>query len=163
MRALINRCGVIAGPWQMGKVDQGVITLWVARHYFGRPLRYTGFGGKGKQVRDILHVYDLFDLLLLQLEAPERWDGQIYNIGGGNDVSVSLRELTELCIQETGKNVPIASVPETAGVDLRVYVTDTGKAEVDFGWRPTRGPARIIRDIRGWIEEHEETLQSILT
>ena len=38
MRALIDRCGVIAGPWQMGKVDQGVITLWVARHYFGRPL-----------------------------------------------------------------------------------------------------------------------------
>ena len=38
MRAMIDRCGVIAGPWQMGKVDQGVITLWVARHYFGRPL-----------------------------------------------------------------------------------------------------------------------------
>ena len=85
MRALINRCGVIAGPWQMGKVDQGVITLWVARHYFGRPLRYTGFGGQGKQVRDILHVHDLFDLLLLQLEAPERWDGRVYNVGGGND------------------------------------------------------------------------------
>ena len=85
MRALIDRCGVIAGPWQMGKVDQGVITLWVARHYFGRPLRYTGFGGQGKQVRDILHVHDLFDLLLLQLEAPERWDGRVYNVGGGND------------------------------------------------------------------------------
>ena len=154
MRALINRCGVIAGPWQMGKVDQGVITLWVARHYFGRPLRYTGFGGHGKQVRDILHVHDLFDLLLLQLEAPERWDGRVYNVGGGNDVSVSLRELTELCVQETGKTVPIASVPETAGVDLRIYVTDARKAEVDFGWRPTRGPARIVRDIRAWIEEH---------
>ena len=70
MRALINRCGVLAGPWQMGKVDQGVITLWVARHYFGGRCRYTGFGGQGKQVRDILHVQDLFDLLLLQLEAP---------------------------------------------------------------------------------------------
>ena len=69
MRALINRCGVIAGPWQMGKVDQGVITLWVARHCFERPLRYTGFGGQGKQVRDILHVHDVFDLLLLQLDA----------------------------------------------------------------------------------------------
>ena len=91
MRALINRCGVIAGPWQMGKVDQGVITLWVARHYFGQPLRYTGFGGHGKQVRDILHVHDLFDLLQLQLEAPERWDGRVYNVGGGNDGSVSLQ------------------------------------------------------------------------
>ena len=37
LRAMINRCGVLAGPWQMGKVDQGVMTLWVARHVFGRP------------------------------------------------------------------------------------------------------------------------------
>jgi CDP-paratose 2-epimerase len=162
MRALINRCGVIAGPWQMGKVDQGVITLWVARHYFGRPLRYTGFGGHGKQVRDILHVYDLFDLLLLQLEAPARWDGRIYNVGGGNDVSVSLTELTKLCVQETGKSVPVASVADTSGVDLRIYVTDTRKVETDFGWRPTRGPSRIVGDVRAWIEEYKEKLESIL-
>ncbi len=97
MRALINRCGVLAGPWQMAKADQGVITLWVAHHYFGRPLCYTGFDGHGKQVRDILHVHDLFDLLQLQLKSPERWDGQIYNVGGGNEMSVSLRELTGLC------------------------------------------------------------------
>ncbi len=62
MRAMIDRCGVIASPWQMGKVDQGVITLWDARHYFKRPLRYTGFGSQEKQVRDILHARDLFDL-----------------------------------------------------------------------------------------------------
>jgi CDP-paratose 2-epimerase len=163
MRALIDRCGIIAGPWQMAKVDQGVIALWVARHYFKRPLRYTGFGGQGKQVRDVLHVRDLFDLLLLQLEAPGRWDGRVYNVGGGTDVSVSLRELTELCIQETGKTVPIATVPETAGVDLRIYVTDARKAELDFGWRPKTDLFHIIRDIRIWIEEHEETLESLLT
>ena len=50
----------------------------------------------------------------------------------------------------------------TAGVDLRSYVTDTRKAEVDFGWRPNRDPARIVRDIRAWIEAHRETLESIL-
>jgi CDP-paratose 2-epimerase len=163
MRALIDRCGVIAGPWQMGKVDQGVITLWVARHYFGRPLRYTGFGGQGKQVRDILHVRDLFDLLLLQLDAPGLWDGRVYNVGGGNDVSVSLRELTDLCVAETGKTVPIAPLPETAGVDLRLYVTDSRKAETDFAWRPTRNPARIVHDIRAWIEEYEEPLKRLLS
>ena len=40
----INRCGLIAGPGQMGKTDQGVIALWVAAHYFRRPLSYIGFG-----------------------------------------------------------------------------------------------------------------------
>ena len=51
MRGIINRCGVIAGPWQFGKVDQGVFTLWMLAHYFKRDLKYIGFGGKGKQVR----------------------------------------------------------------------------------------------------------------
>jgi CDP-paratose 2-epimerase len=163
MRALIDRCGVLAGPWQMSKVDQGVITLWVARHYFKRPLRYTGFGGQGKQVRDILHVHDFFELLLLQLEKPELWDGRVYNVGGGDKVSVSLRELTELCVQETRGGVPIASVPKTESVDLRIYLTDARKVMNDFGWRPTRDPSRIVRDIRGWIEEHRDALRDLLT
>ena len=44
IRGIINRCGVIAGPWQFGKVDQGVFTLWMLSHYFKRPLKYIGFG-----------------------------------------------------------------------------------------------------------------------
>ena len=162
MRALIDRCGVLCGPWQMGKVDQGVITLWVARHFFGRPLRYTGYGGLGKQVRDILHVDDLFDLLRLQLDAPERWDGRVYNVGGGEEVSVSLRELTDLCVRETGNTVPIAPVAETGSVDLRVYVTDSRRVRDDFGWRPARDPARIVRDIRGWVDANQATLKDLL-
>ena len=45
LRTVIDRCGVIAGPWQMGKVDQGVFTYWVLSHYFGRELSYIGYGG----------------------------------------------------------------------------------------------------------------------
>ena len=160
--ALVNRCGVIAGPWQMGRVDQGVIALWVARHYFERPLSYTGFGGQGKQVRDVLHVYDLFDLILLQLEALDRWNGRTYNVGGGNVGSVSLRELTALCVQETGKAIQIAAVVETAGVDLRIYVSDSRKAAIDFGWHPSRNPTQIVRDICAWIEQHEGAVESLL-
>ena len=60
---VVNRCGVIAGPWQMGKVDQGVFTYWALAHHFGRDLRYIGYGGTGKQVRDLLHVDDLVELV----------------------------------------------------------------------------------------------------
>ena len=35
LRAVVNRCGVISGPWQMGKVDQGFVVLWAARHLYG--------------------------------------------------------------------------------------------------------------------------------
>ena len=71
LRTVINRCGVIAGPWQMGSVDQGVFTFWLLHHRFGRPLSYIGYGGTGKQVRDLLHVEDLIELVDAQLLDPE--------------------------------------------------------------------------------------------
>ena len=43
----------------MGKVDQGVFSLWIGRHLAGGALTYNGWGGSGKQARDLLHVDDL--------------------------------------------------------------------------------------------------------
>src|SRR3954470_4808978 len=70
---VINRCGVIAGPWQMGKVDQGVFTYWVLAHQMRRPLQYIGYGGLGKQVRDLIHVDDVVALIDLQVSRPHEW------------------------------------------------------------------------------------------
>ena len=81
----------------MGKVDQGVFTFWMLAHHFDRPLNYIGFGGQGKQVRDLLHVHDLVELLDEQLGDMERWDGVTANVGGGRACSLSLLETTELC------------------------------------------------------------------
>ena len=92
---VINRCGVLTGPWQMGKVDQGVVVLWLVRHFFGGNLSYIGFGGSGKQVRDLLHVADLADLVILQLQNIKQHRGQIYNVGGGRKEH-NLQELTKL-------------------------------------------------------------------
>ena len=86
LRAAIDRCGVIAGPWQMGKVDQGVFAWWLLSHLFRRPLSYIGYGGTGKQVRDLLHIDDLVDLVDDQLAEPERWSGVTANVGGGRGV-----------------------------------------------------------------------------
>jgi CDP-paratose 2-epimerase len=162
LRAIINRCGILAGPWQMGKVDQGVITLWVARHHFQQPLQYVGFGGRGKQVRDLLHIDDLFDLLMLQMESPAAWNGSVYNVGGGVAVSVSLRELTDLCEKVTGRSVNVGSVPETSPVDVRIYLGDLRKVEEQFGWRPSRDVARIVCDIHDWIRRHHDLMKPIL-
>ena len=104
----INRCGVLAGPWQMGKVDQGVVVLWLARHFLG-VLSYIGFGGSGKQVRDLLHVADLADLVILQLLKIDQHRGQIYNVGGGLENSVSLQELTKTCQELSGNEIPVSS------------------------------------------------------
>ncbi|MFA4988488.1 MAG: NAD-dependent epimerase/dehydratase family protein, partial [Candidatus Omnitrophota bacterium] len=81
-KSVVNRCGVLAGPWQFGKVDQGVFTYWMLAHYFKRPLKYIGFGGEGKQVRDLLHVDDLCSLVDMQAGILDKINGNTYNVGG---------------------------------------------------------------------------------
>lgn len=162
LRAVIDRCGVVAGPWQMGKVDQGVFTLWVLAHHFGQPLRYIGFGGTGKQVRDLLHVADLIDLVNAQLNCFADLDGRVFNVGGGIATSLSLRETTALCEKIVGRTVTIGSIPETRGGDVRVYVTDNTAVTAATGWAPRRGPAEILTDIHAWLAAHEGLLRNLL-
>ena len=59
IKFIINRCGVISGPLQFGKQDQGFVSLWIWRHLNKIKLNYIGYGGNGHQVRDVLHIDDL--------------------------------------------------------------------------------------------------------
>lgn len=163
LQAIINRCGVIAGPGQFGKADQGVFTLWVANHYFKRALKYTGFGGKGKQVRDLLHPMDLFSLVKKQLSKIDDYSGEVFNIGGGQETSASLLELTSLCQEVVGSKMPIGEEPQTSPVDIPLYISDYSKAARSFDWQPQRSMRAIVEDIVIWIRENEAQLKAIFT
>jgi CDP-paratose 2-epimerase len=162
LKAWINRCGVLAGPWQFGKVDQGVVVLWMAKHYWKQSLSYIGFGGMGKQVRDILHIDDLYDLIDAQLSDLNKHVGQVYNVGGSREISVSLRELTELCRTVTGNVIDIPPAAEDRPADIRIYLSDTTKVQAATGWRPTRSTETILLDIHDWMQRNETALQGIL-
>ncbi len=162
VRAVIDRCGVIAGPWQMGKVDQGVFTHWLLSHHYGRPLRYIGFGGAGKQVRDLLHVDDLCALIDEQLGAPDAWAGATVNVGGGRACSLSLLELTALCRELTGNEVPIDAERETRPGDVPIYLSDCAALFVRTGWRPQRGPRDILADVHAWATGHTDVLREAI-
>lgn len=162
VRAVVDRCGVIAGPWQMGKVDQGVFTHWMLAHHFRRPLSYIGFGGKGKQVRDLLHVEDLVDLVERQLLDPEAWDGRVVNVGGGRECSLSLRETTAICRELTENEVPIEPVPETRQGDVPIYLSDCARLFGLDEWRPRRSARQVLADIHEWIAGDEERIAAAL-
>ena len=162
VQAVIDRCGVIAGPWQMGKVDQGVFTYWLLAHRFGRELRYIGYGGEGKQVRDLLHVEDLVDLIDEQLGDPAGWAGRTVNVGGGREVSLSLRETTELCRELTGRTVPVSAAGEDRPGDLRIYLSDCTRLFGMTSWRPRRDPRTILADTLDWIVANEAAVEAAL-
>ena len=162
LRAVTNRCGVIAGPWQMGKVDQGVFSWWLLSHRFGRPLNYIGYGGSGKQVRDLLHIDDLVDLVDEQLGNPERWSGVTANAGGGRECSLSLLETTEICRELTGNEVPIGTEAETRPGDVPVYLSDCSHLHSLTSWRARRGPRDVLTDLLDWSAAHEDDLRRAL-
>ncbi|GAB6037381.1 NAD-dependent epimerase/dehydratase family protein [Fundidesulfovibrio butyratiphilus] len=161
LRAVVNRCGVIAGPWQFGKVDQGVFSLWMQAHYFKRKLGYIGFGGTGKQVRDLLHPEDLFLLLDKQTSDWDKADGKIYNVGGGLGVSLSLFETTMLCRDITGNVIEVTGDPENRPADLGIYVTDNTRVSAEFNWEPKKSARDILEDLYAWIKDNEKALAQL--
>jgi CDP-paratose 2-epimerase len=162
LEAVIDRCGVIAGPWQMGKVDQGVFTYWMLAHHFQRPLRYLGFGGSGKQVRDLLHVEDLLELVDEQLSNPRRWAGTTVNVGGGPACSLSLCETTQLCREIAGRRTDVQPSADARPGDVPIYISDCAHLRGLTDWQPRRGAAEILRDIHDWIRAHETALAKAL-
>lgn len=162
LETIINRCGVLTGPYQMGKVDQGVIVLWMARHFWPKPLKYIGFGGTGKQVRDILHIKDLLILLDLQIKQFPLFNGELFNVGGGVKVSTSLLELTEICQEITGNQIEIVSEPENRAADIPIYISDCDKIKNVCNWEPKYSVEEILMDIHSWIQEDEPSLKRIL-
>lgn len=160
--AVVNRCGVVAGPWQMGKADQGVVALWAARHLWGEAIEYTGFGGDGLQVRDVLHVGDLCDLLVLQSDDVTRWSGAVLNVGGGPERSASLNELTELCARAAGRRIAIRRTPDTAPADVPFYVTDNQEVTARTGWAPRRSLELTVGDTVEWLRRHEDLLAPVM-
>jgi CDP-paratose 2-epimerase len=163
LQTVINRCGVITGPYQMGKVDQGVIVLWMAKHFWKKELSYVGYGGTGKQVRDIIHIKDLFAVIDKQIHQMEAFNGQVYNIGGTRNVSTSLQELTVVCQQITGNTIPIHSIAETRKADIRLYISDCTKIKEATGWQPDINVMEIMNDIFLWIKSNERQLKPILS
>ncbi len=151
MNYIINRFGVIAGPWQFGKQDQGFVPLWIARHIFKKKLSYIGFGGHGNQIRDIIHIEDVCKLIYLQVLQFRKKFNNTFNVGGGNKNSLSLRELTEKCQKLTNNFLRIGKQKKTSIFDIPIYITDNKKIMKHYKWKPLKSVDEILKDIYEWI------------
>ncbi len=162
LKTVINRCGVLTGPWQMGKVDQGVMVLWIARHFWKKKLGYFGYGGTGKQVRDMLHIHDLFRLVDWQIANIDKVNGDTFNAGGGREISCSLLELTGICEKVTGNTIEFDRVAENRAADIPIYITDNSKVTAATGWKPQISVEQIVTEIHDWLKQNEAALKPIL-
>ena len=156
LKYIINRFGVIAGPWQFGKQDQGFVTLWLARHLFKKKLAYIGFGGNGFQVRDLLHIDDVCKIISLQIKKLNKINNETFNIGGGPKNTISLKNLTRKCEIITNNKKRIQKISKTSDYDIPYYVTNNNKIKKFYNWIPSKKIESILIDIYFWLKKNKK-------
>ena len=159
LKYIINRFGVISGPWQFGKQDQGFVSLWIAKHLLKRKLSYIGFGGKGNQVRDIIHIEDVCEIILIQMKKMKNIYNQTFNIGGGIKNMISLKSLTKKCQLLTSNNIQISSIKKTSKFDIPYYVSNNQKIYRFYKWLPSKNISQIIQDVYNWLINNKMLLK----
>ncbi len=159
IKYIINRVALVSGPWQFGKEEQGFVSLWVWRHLNRLKLNYIGFEGKGKQVRDVLHIQDLCELILLQIKKLKKINNKLMNVGGGKKNSLNLLRLTELSRKVSKNKIRIGSIKKTSPYDVPYFVTNNSYATKLYKWKPKRNLKKIITDLYFWMKPNKNILK----
>ena len=157
---IINRFGVIAGPWQFGKQDQGFVSLWTMRHFLRKNLNYIGYGGTGKQIRDVLHIDDVCKLIYLQILQLNKINNHTFAVGGGKKNSINLKELTTLCENITGNSVKFRRIKRTSIYDIPYFITRNNKVKKIYKWQPTLNVPKIVYDIYYWALSNQKMIKN---
>ncbi|MFY9484450.1 MAG: GDP-mannose 4,6-dehydratase [Patescibacteria group bacterium] len=157
LNTVVFRKSCIYGPHQMGVEDQGWVAWFALAAHFGKPITIYG---NGKQVRDVLHISDLINAYQAAHENIATTKGQIYNIGGGPDNTLSLIELIALLEQEFGRKLEHRFTDWRPG-DQPVYISDITKAKNALTWQPAMTPAQGVKQLVGWIKDNESLYKQV--
>lgn len=150
---VVFRQSCIYGPHQFGIEDQGWVAWFVIAAVTGRPITIYG---DGKQVRDLLFVDDLLTAYDQAAAYIDKTAGQIYNIGGGINNTLSIwKEFGPLLEKELGQKIPVSRQTWRPG-DQRVFIADIGKANRDFGWVPEIDVETGIRKLFDWVRANKD-------
>ena len=152
LRTVVFRQSCIYGPRQFGVEDQGWVAWFVIAAVTGSPMAIYG---DGKQVRDLLHVYDLLDAYDLALEKIVSTSGQVFNLGGGPENTISIwTEFGPLLEKLLGKPIPVSRGDWRPG-DQKVFVADTRKAQAELGWQPKYDVEKGVKQLFDWVRSNK--------
>lgn len=158
LRTTSFRQSCIYGPHQFGIEDQGWVAWFAIAALLRRPITIYG---DGLQVRDVLHVDDLVAAYRSAIEAPDHCVGEAFNIGGGPENTLSLREFLSELERELG--VPVErSFADWRPGDQKIYVSDISKARERLGWRPVISTRDGIVKMLQWVRENRDTIERVL-
>lgn len=143
----VLRMSCIYGRRQMGTEDQG----WVA-HFLISALegKRIVLYGDGCQVRDILDVGDAVDAYLAMWRNIDRVGGRAFNLGGGAENAVSLRQILNFIGDCLGHPVTVEMSGWRAG-DQRYFVADTRALQAAVDLKPRKPWRQGVADLAEWL------------
>lgn len=157
LRTAVLRQSCIYGLHQYGVEDQGWVAWFAIAGILGRPITIYG---NGKQVRDLLFIDDLVDLYILLLKNEIELKGQVFNIGGGADNSVSLVEILELLKRKFNIEIKVNYSSVRPG-DQPYYVSDIYKIRKYCNWSPKIGVDEGLSRMIDWIRSNIEDIKEV--
>ena len=123
-----------------------------------KKLSYIGYGGTGNQVRDVLHIYDLCELIGIQIKKIRSINNSLFTVGGSKKSNISLKKLTKICQEITGNKLFITKLKKTSIYDIPYFVTDNSKVTKFYKWKPKRNILNIVNDTYNWLKNNKGNL-----
>lgn len=152
LKTVVFRQSCIYGPRQMGIEDQGWVAWFTIAAILGKQITIYG---DGKQVRDVLFIDDLAAAYLSATNQIHKTAGQIFNIGGGPEKTLSLLELVEFIETFLGQKIEPVFADWRPG-DQPVFIADIRKAKNEFAWEPKVGSQEGVRRLFDWVKNNQE-------
>jgi len=145
----VLRMSCIYGPRQMGTEDQGWVAHFLIRALNGEPISIYG---DGCQVRDVLDVSDAVGAYMSAWRNIEAVRGRAFNLGGGPQNAISLKQLLVHIEALIGRPVATSYSDWRAG-DQRYYVSDTRLAVRELGLKPATPWRTGVAALCRWLED----------
>jgi CDP-paratose 2-epimerase len=144
MNTCIFRGGCLTGPSHSGVELHGFLSYLVKVALTGGT--YSVFGYQAKQVRDNIHSHDV--VCAIEAFAANPRPGEVYNLGGGRQNSVSMLEAIAKIAEMTGKKLNWKYVEEARKGDHICYISDLRKFQSHYpSWSITKSLDTIFQEI----------------
>ena len=142
MKVCVFRGGCLTGPSHSGVELHGFLSYLVKVAVSGGT--YKVFGYKAKQVRDNIHSHDVVQAMEEYAANPR--PGEVYNMGGGRENSISMLEAIAKIAEMSGKKLNWKYVDENRKGDHICYISDLDKFKSHYpNWKITIGLDEIFR------------------
>jgi len=153
LRSVVLRQSCIYGPRQFGVEDQGWVAWMIIAAVTGKRISVYG---DGKQIRDLLYVYDLIDAYEAAIYKIDQVQGEVFNLGGGPENTMSVwTEFGPRLAKLLGRSIPVSFGDWRPG-DQKVFVADTRKAKKMLDWSPKYNVDNGVQALFDWVVENQK-------